>query len=470
MSNYDNNYEDIGPEAGNLFYALRDSGYDNVAALEDLMDNSIDADASNIRIYIDNLDKIFLADDGVGMSRETLNQAIKLGGRKDHENTNDLGKYGFGLITASISLGRRLTIITRKDGMTNTAVFDYDDIRSRNEFKAPIREATESEIVSFEFRTQNAQSGTVILIDNCDKIQYNTADELVKSLKLSVRRVFRKFMMQDGKSIYINDEILQYDDPLFLDDKRTKTRVDKVVEVQTDNGTEKLHILAVTLPVMDKATNKALHINIPNQGFYILRNNREIAAAIELTQVFKKHNDYNLLRIELHFGPELDNEMGINYAKHNIAPSNRVINAVKNALSDTVIEVRREAKERQAQAKKAQEKAKEPESGNVPEGGADDGTTKVIPKEVKIGMRFQDEKQPLFSLSLSKEKANIWYNGANSFYKNNIIDGYGGPELKKNLDLILKSIVDSCIENEIPKEVIEKISANIAEALEQEEE
>ena len=164
-SNMGGKEENILPEAKGLFQALRDMGYENTAAIADLIDNSIDANATNIRITIDeDMQKIFIADDGIGMSAEVLNTAIKLGGKKAHDNSSDLGKYGLGLITASLSMGRVLRVITKNDNKYNTAVLDYDAVCETNKFIADFHESTKNEIEAFDFRTQNASSGTIIII------------------------------------------------------------------------------------------------------------------------------------------------------------------------------------------------------------------------------------------------------------------------------------------------------------------
>src|SRR4051794_2683288 len=68
------------PNPARLYSSLRDSGYENDAAVPDLVDNAIDADAAAIRIYVEprtgvlreDEARIIVADDGVGMDAATL--------------------------------------------------------------------------------------------------------------------------------------------------------------------------------------------------------------------------------------------------------------------------------------------------------------------------------------------------------------------------------------------------------------
>ena len=473
-----------------LYSTLRNSGYDNVPAIQDLIDNSIDANAKNIWLFIDSLDKIIIADDGIGMSYDTLVQALTLGGRKAHDK-GDLGKYGVGLITGSISFGNIITIITKNHGVYHTAICDCEEINRANDFIATVRESTELEKISFSERTNNAKSGTVLIIDNCDKIQYDTAEKLVKALKESVKRVFRVFMRDEDRHIFVNGVELQAYDPLMLSDGRTKTRLDKTVDVVLDDGSvEKLRILAVTLPPYeDGVANKDRVTNIKTQGFYALRNNREIAEGVEIREVFKKHNYLNYYRIELQFGSGLDDEMNVNFSKHSISPNSRIVNILVRELSDITKKVRDEEMLRQKKNQERKKQAKNPfidDNGGQTNGGGTvgttDGETSTVPgsdgvkpeapvfEGVKTGMRFRAEKDALFDVTASKENASVFYNGANKFYQDKIVNGDDGAELKKFLDLIIESVVKSCILNDVSPETVEKIGKDIAEALEENKE
>src|SRR5207245_1461215 len=112
------------PNPSRLFKSLRDSGYSNDAAVADYVDNSIDGEASRIRIFVEpetgrltpDDSRVVIADDGCGMPADILLEAMKLGSETPHDLTSDLGKYGMGLITAAISMGRRLTVLTRTVG------------------------------------------------------------------------------------------------------------------------------------------------------------------------------------------------------------------------------------------------------------------------------------------------------------------------------------------------------------------
>jgi hypothetical protein len=95
---------------------LRDIGYDFTGALADIVDNSVTAGATEISIDIvfDGANSyVVIADDGDGMTEAELVEALRFGTRRGYE-LGDLGRYGLGLKTASLSQCRRVSVVTRR--------------------------------------------------------------------------------------------------------------------------------------------------------------------------------------------------------------------------------------------------------------------------------------------------------------------------------------------------------------------
>ncbi len=124
------------PNAKILIKALQNIGYKNNTAIADIVDNSIDAGANRIQIKIETKNKdfrILIADNGCGMSREVLDEALKLGSDTNHDDETDLGKFGMGLSTAGLSLGKRTTVITKiENGEYLESITDVDEIANYN--------------------------------------------------------------------------------------------------------------------------------------------------------------------------------------------------------------------------------------------------------------------------------------------------------------------------------------------------
>jgi hypothetical protein len=105
------------PGAKRLIESLRNLGYECSTAIADLIDNSLAADASEISVEIfpragSIPAHIVIADNGRGMDADKLVQAMRYGAFQEYSE-EDLGKYGLGLKTASLSQCTELTVASR---------------------------------------------------------------------------------------------------------------------------------------------------------------------------------------------------------------------------------------------------------------------------------------------------------------------------------------------------------------------
>lgn len=315
------------PNAAKLIASLRNTGYDSYAAVEDIIDNAIDAQARLIKIIVEHEKKeirIIIADNGTGMNESVLNEALKLGSISDKEEISDLGKFGMGLCTASISMARKLEVITKGDASDCLySSQDLDEIVKQNEFIKVLRKADKTEIELFhEF---SGKRGTVIILSNVDRLSDSNTAQFASKLSKDIGRIYRKFI-EAGIEFSVNGREVELVDPLLLSHKETRVYSDEVYDLpETAAGikNEKIRVRIALLPDSSSEEAKLNGWNIRNQGFYVLRNNREIASG-ESLGVFSKHNDFNRLRIELSFSGRLDNAMGVRFSKDGIKP-NQVI-------------------------------------------------------------------------------------------------------------------------------------------------
>ena len=108
--------QEVIPSAKRLIRSLRDVGYDFPTAVADLIDNSIEAGATRVAIDVEfNGDDswVRIADNGLGMNLSQLQEAMRYGSEREYDNEKDLGKFGLGLKTASMSQCQRLTVASR---------------------------------------------------------------------------------------------------------------------------------------------------------------------------------------------------------------------------------------------------------------------------------------------------------------------------------------------------------------------
>ena len=101
---------ELPPDPERMIEGLRDTGYKFNTALADIIDNSIAANAElvDVTVSMDFRGNIIVsvADDGIGMNRDELINAMKYGSDR-RESAASLGKFGLGLKTASTAFCRR---------------------------------------------------------------------------------------------------------------------------------------------------------------------------------------------------------------------------------------------------------------------------------------------------------------------------------------------------------------------------
>jgi hypothetical protein len=314
--------------------ALREMGYDSYASLLDLIDNSIDAQASLIRIDVREQKGdivIRIKDDGCGMDEDTLSEALRLGSDTVRE-TGDLGKFGMGLVTASIGLSRRVEVLSKEAGASLLyGAFDLDEIEAEDKFLKWIGAANREHSADF-----SVERGTCITLSKTDRISNRHTTTFANTLRKRIGQVFRKFL-KAGRNVRIevNGEAAEPIDPLMLSHPQTRL----VLETELNAGSDGTAFLRVVdLPDFGQAGNKEHGIIPQNSGFYIVRNNREIMEA-HTFDFYKKHPDYSHFRAELCFDGSLDAVFHTDVKKMSIHPpqgfQDRLRQATQNLISES---------------------------------------------------------------------------------------------------------------------------------------
>ncbi|MFN0140470.1 MAG: ATP-binding protein [Pyrinomonadaceae bacterium] len=313
------------PNPQRTLSALRELGYDSYSAIADLIDNSIDAGAENIAVSIaDRAGDIVveIADDGSGMDESRLDEALRLGSETSRVE-NDLGKFGMGLVTASISMSKRVEVFTRTNGGDGFyGGFDLEIIEESNEFVKwvqPIRDQGNGKLFD--------DWSTMIRLSKTDRINNRRPTEFANVLRKRLGQIFRKFL-KAGTLISVNGRTVDAIDPLMLADKDTTIVYDEPVQIE--GGT--IHLRVVDLPDYGQSGNKDLGIIPQNSGFYILRNNREIMES-ETFDFYKKHPDYSHFRAEIEFDGSLDALLHSDVKKMTITPPKSVLDKISSITS-----------------------------------------------------------------------------------------------------------------------------------------
>jgi hypothetical protein len=325
------------PNAAKLMDSLRYLGYNNYSAICDIIDNAFDAEAKKVQITISQISgepSIIIADDGGGMDRKTLDEALKLGSLTERNAGSDLGKYGMGLVTASLSIAKRTTVLTRSNGSLLKSITDVDEVKLRNAFCKFLGSATLEDVSVFNKTVDPAGTGTIVELSKCDNLKNTNLSVFRGTLKTKLGQVYRYFLLS-GKKIFINGEEVAARDPLMIDEGAEIYSDDRFdVTVRGNNGQDvidQIRVRMAVLPDFGADGNKERKIGMRSQGFYILRNNREIADG-ETLGLFARHNDYNRFRGEIFFSGGLDESMGVNFTKRDVDPTQ----GIRDKLAEVV--------------------------------------------------------------------------------------------------------------------------------------
>ncbi|MDA7649473.1 ATP-binding protein, partial [Akkermansiaceae bacterium] len=161
------------PDPGRLIVGLRDTGYNFNSAAADIIDNCIAAEANNVHVRMDLLPTgekiIYFGDDGKGMDQESLHNAMRYGADR-RENSKSLGKFGLGLKTASSSVCKKFSLISRnaagKDLLKLT--WDLEHVETANLWEMLTEGVTGDEEAAFEELC--GDTGTLVVWKSCDRV------------------------------------------------------------------------------------------------------------------------------------------------------------------------------------------------------------------------------------------------------------------------------------------------------------
>jgi hypothetical protein len=354
-------WDDGAPEAYGLLESLRGTGYTPGTAIADITDNSIAAGAKNVWIQFKwngfGGSWITITDDGSGMTEAELVKAMKLASpsRTEERNKNDLGRFGLGLKTASISLARRFTVSSKIDGNELAhRRWDLDYLAKNPGWKMlrhPHEDTPGNETFS-KISSPDMSRGTQVLLERLDGILEEGASEKqnhkeflgqVERVEKHLRLVFHRFLEEGRPKIYINGRKLKPWDPFLQDNLATQT-----VDDEMHKGTVKVQ--GFVMPHASKFAQDndrdykeggLLDGWIEHQGFYVYRGDRLLIPGSWLgLENWQKDVPRQLARISLDLTNSSDDEWQIDVRKSMATPPPQY----KDWLRDVALKTRKEAR------------------------------------------------------------------------------------------------------------------------------
>lgn len=329
---------EITPSARRLTGSLRDIGYDFVSAIADVVDNSVAAGATGVDVdlsFAGARSWVRIADDGTGMSRGELNEALRFGTRRPYEH-GELGKFGLGLKTASLSQCRRLVVATRASRQrAHIAVraldLDHIDAFDRWEVLDLGRDSADSRL-DVPLRRH---PGTVVLWEQLDRVlTYSNPDGEWARRKLRtlagrtseyLGMVFHRFIEGTAAGrrvrIRVNRKRVPAWNPFAPDEPATLRLPPREVELEVGDFTAVVRFEPFVLPSRSafSSTEEFERLSGPGkwnrqQGLYIYRSDRMIQSGGWCG--YRAPDEHTkLARCALFFDGELDDLFQVNVAK-----------------------------------------------------------------------------------------------------------------------------------------------------------
>lgn len=323
-------YEIAEPYAPAMIESLRAVGYDLPTAIADLIDNSITAGATLIDISFDwkGTDSVIcVSDNGTGMDRDRLTQAMRIGSSDPTEPRarNDLGRFGLGLKTASLSQCREFTVHTiGPDRRLNTRRWDLDYVRYVKQWHL-LKTGTPE---SAKYAQMIEGSGTAVVWEKLDRITAGTDvnsgrdrdvfNERIEAVERYISMVFHRFMVRPHSIRFrINGRQVEPWDPFLENHESTQHPDSHTLRM----GEEVIRVDCFILPHHSKLTSVE-HARaagprgwLAHQGFYIYRGGRLLVMGDWLDLGVRKEEHYKLARIRVDIPNTMDADWAIDVKK-----------------------------------------------------------------------------------------------------------------------------------------------------------
>lgn len=355
MSTTKDSLVEVVPSARRLTDSLRDIGYEPVTAVADLIDNSISAGSRIVTVDLvsDGEDScIRISDDGGGMDRSTAVEALRFGTRRGYSE-KDLGRFGLGLKTASLSMGRRLTVVSRRAPVNDRRIsvrLDLDEVEELDRWV--VRVLAPSSLRASFAPALIERPGTTVVIDRLDRIMEGVSHDsgwavrrmrrLATDLHEHLGMVFHRFI-ERGLRIVVDGQPVIAWDPFCRNEPHTVELPSVMMRVRDESGrTQPVRWRPYVLPARNAFSSSEGFERAGGprrwnrqQGIYVYRGDRLVqTGGWSGIRGIDEHT--KLGRAALEFGTGLDSAFGINVAKMRVVIPSDIRPTLKQEVTDLV--------------------------------------------------------------------------------------------------------------------------------------
>ncbi|GJG98557.1 ATP-binding protein [Cupriavidus pauculus] len=338
---------EVLPDPVSLIESMRAIGYTTETAVADVIDNSISANASTVRIEYDASEEPFVAilDDGHGMDAAALTNAMRHGSRNpaDLRSSHDLGRFGLGLKTASLAQCRKLTVVSKQGENIHARCWDLDFVQVENRWVVVVPSANERKTLPMYEHLLAQKSGTLVVWQSLDKLMAGSSNpvEEMKSrmseLHSHLSFVFHRFTRKEGGfptvDIIVNGLKLKSLDPFLKDNSFTQPLEGQEIRIEDE-------LIAVQPYVLPHITHLAGdQIDIAggreglrsSQGFYVYRNRRLVIWGTWFRLV-PKEEFFKLTRVQVDIPNSLDHLWALDIKKSAAYPPDIIRNRLRDLI------------------------------------------------------------------------------------------------------------------------------------------
>ncbi len=324
----------LPPYAPVLMESTRAIGYSLEAAIADIIDNSIGARATRIEIDFFPIGDSYISifDNGEGMDGDAITSAMRYGSQSplDDRDDFDLGRFGLGLKTASLSQCRKLTVVSCQNGELHGRRWDLDHVISTCEWSLIILDQDEMKSISQIRKLIEIGHGSIVLWQELDRMKAGDhsfegniglrMDRVREHLSLVFHRYLSGELGLKKVEIIINNLPIQPVDP-FLSSKSTQIMDDETISVQGS----KVIVRPYILPYISKmAEDEIQSLGGKDglrklQGFYVYRNRRLLVWGTWF-RMMRQGDLSKLARVRVDIPNSLDHLWTLDIKKSNATP------------------------------------------------------------------------------------------------------------------------------------------------------
>jgi hypothetical protein len=332
-------WEELPPDPASTIESLRHLGYQPRSAVADLIDNSLawNAREVTVRAHWAGADSwVAIIDDGSGMTQSRLKEAMQIGSGDPltPRGEGDLGRFGFGLKTASFSQSREMTVSTRTNDGASTSVrcWDLDEVRRTGRWvvRRSAPESAEPILDSLE----RGKRGTIVLwrrltdlvdpkAENKDSAARAAFHQELQVISRWLGMIFEHFLaLTDPVKMRVNQAVVQPFDPFLRDHPATQSLPPETLRLHDKSVSVEPYVLP-----HESKLNSAEQLSAggplgwnDQQGFYVYRRDRLIVAGDWLGLNLPRDDKHNLARIRIDIPAELDREWQLDVAKGTVRP------------------------------------------------------------------------------------------------------------------------------------------------------